>query len=271
VIEYVELTVGQVALASLLILIGAAVSLWLRLRMEGTLLIASVRTVVQLALLGLILHWIFDVDRWAIVLGIALVMTIIAGLTAAGRAKRQFRGVHAITTVSVMTSSWLVTGYVLGVVFQGLDPWYHPQYSIPLLGMVLGNTLNGISVGLSTLTESLTRHRDRIEMLTALGATRGEAAAESIREAVRTGMIPIVNSMMIVGLVSFPGMMTGQIVSGVEPGQAVRYQIVIMFLIAGATALGTFTVVHLATYRLFAPDHRFRSELLSNKPKRPGK
>ncbi|KAA5547060.1 iron export ABC transporter permease subunit FetB [Roseiconus nitratireducens] len=265
--EYVELSIGQVALASLLILINAGVSIWLGLRMEKTLLIASVRTVVQLSLLGLILNWIFRIDRWYVVLLIATLMTVIAGMTAAGRSRRSFPGIRFIATSSVMASAWLVTAYVLVFVLQGLEKWYQPQYAIPLLGMVLGNTLNGISVGLSTLSESLLRHRDRVETLLALGATRHEAAGESMREAVRTGMIPIVNSMMIVGLVSLPGMMTGQLVSGMDPAQAVRYQIVIMFLIAGATALGTVLVVYLAMHRLFAPDHRFRYDALSEPPR----
>ena len=132
--------------------------------------------------------------------------------------------------------------------------------------MVLGNTLNGISVGLSTLTEALVRSRDQVETLIALGATRWEAAAEPMREAVRTGMIPIVNSMMVVVVVSLPGMMTGQVISGMDPVQAVRYQIVIMFLIAGATALGTVSVVLLSVRRLFDPDHRFKSETIHSRP-----
>ena len=139
---------------------------------------------------------------------------------------------------------------------------YQPQYAIPLLGMVLGNTLNGISVGLNTFTEALFTRRTHVESLLASGATRAEAAAEPLRDAVRTGMIPIVNSMMIVGLVSLPGMMTGQLISGMDPVSAVKYQIVIMFLIAGATALGTIGVVWLSYRRLFNQRHQFRRDLL---------
>ena len=260
--QYVELTNWQVALASLLIVINGLVSITLRLRLERTLVIAGIRTVVQLSLVGLVLQWVFDIDRWYVVIAIASVMTLVAGFAAAGRSKRTFRGIRLIATTSVWTSAWLLTAYVLLIVFQDLPKWYEPQYAIPLLGMVLGNTLNGISVGLTTLTESLVRNRDQVETLVALGATRREAAAEPMREAVRTGMIPIVNSMMVVGLVSLPGMMTGQIISGMDPVQAVRYQIVIMFLIAGATALGTVSVVYFSMLRLFAPDHRFRRELI---------
>ena len=102
--------------------------------------------------------------------------------------------------------------------------------------MILGNTLNGISLGLDRLGEQLASKRDQVETLLALGATRWEAARAFIQQAVRTGMIPMINSMMIVGLVSLPGMMTGQLLGGTPPEQAVRYQIVIMFLLAAGTA-----------------------------------
>ena len=262
--QYVELTNFQVALAAGLIVINGVVSVALRLRLEKTLVIASIRTVIQLSLVGLVLAWVFRLDRWYVVVAIASLMTLVAGFAAANRSKRTFPGIRLITTVSVWTSAWLLTGYVLFVVFRDLPKWYEPQYAIPLLGMVLGNTLNGISVGLSTLAESLVRSRDQVETLIALGATRWEAASEPMREAVRTGMIPIVNSMMVVGLVSLPGMMTGQIISGMDPAQAVRYQIVIMFLIAGATALGTVTVVVLSVRQVFDADHRFKIETIKS-------
>ena len=260
--EYLDLTPIDVAASAVLILAGGLVSVALRLQLTKPLLIASLRTVIQLLILGMALSWIFRIERWYLIVAIAAVMTLIAGLTAAGRSRSTFLGMRWISIAAVWLSAWLTVAYGLTIVLRGLPQWHEPQYAIPLLGMVLGNTLNSISLALNTLTESLIRRRDQIETLTAFGATRFEAAAEPMREAVRTGMIPIINSMMIVGLVSLPGMMTGQLVSGMEPGQAVRYQIVIMFLIAGATAIGTSMVVVLAVMRLFAADHRFQSERL---------
>ncbi len=123
--------------------------------------------------------------------------------------------------------------------------------------MILGNTLNGIALGMDRLGQELDSHRDAVETLLALGATRWEAARAPIQQAVRTGMIPIINSMMVVGLVSLPGMMTGQLLSGQAPMEAVKYQIVIMFLIAAGAALGTVSVVLLGYRRLFNQDHQF--------------
>ena len=122
--------------------------------------------------------------------------------------------------------------------------------------MVLGNTLTGISLGLDRFMESLVNQRQKIETLLSLGATRWEATHEEIKAAIRTGMIPMINSMMVMGIVSLPGMMTGQILAGANPLDAVRYQIIIIFAIASATALGTLGVVLLAWQALLNSSHQ---------------
>ncbi|HUP19201.1 MAG TPA: iron export ABC transporter permease subunit FetB [Gemmatimonadota bacterium] len=253
---YIDLSLSQVALAAALILVNAAISMALSLGMERRLLVAAVRTVVQLALIGLVLDWVFAVRNPWIVVALMAVMALVAGVAAVRRTDHRYRGIWLNSVGSIFASSWLVTGVALVAIVR-VRPWYDPQYAIPLLGMVLGNTLNGISLGLDRLTEELSARRDRVDALLALGATRWEAAREPVRSSVRTGMIPIINSMMIVGIVSIPGMMTGQLLAGVDPLNAVEYQIVIMFLIASATALGTVGVVLLGYRRLFSPAHQF--------------
>jgi putative ABC transport system permease protein len=183
-------------------------------------------------------------------------MTIIAGFAGAGRGVRTYRGQFADSVLSIWVSSWLVGAVGLFVVIR-IHPWYEPQYAIPILGMVLGNTLTGVSLGVERMTEALTARRERVEMALALGATRWEAAQEPARQAVLAGMIPTLNQMAVVGVVSLPGMMTGQVLAGQSPLQAVRYQIVIMFLIAASSALGTVGAVLLTYRRLFSPQHRF--------------
>lgn len=260
--SYVELTYGQVALAALLLLVNGGISIWLRLGLERSLVVAGIRTVVQLLLVGLVLQWVFHVDRWYVVVGLAAVMTLVAAMTAVQRCQRRYAGIWIDTILSIWTSAWLITAFALFAVVRGINTWYQPQYAIPLMGMVLGNTLNGVSLGLVSLLESLVARRAEVEMLLALGATRREAAIGPIRQAIRTGMTPIVNAMMVVGIVSLPGMMTGQLLSGTAPVEAVKYQIVIMFLIASATALGTVAAVMLGFWRLFNRDHQFRYERL---------
>ncbi len=258
---YYELSYYQVGLAALLILINGAISLLLKLGLERKLLLAAVCTVVQLLLIGLVLEWVFRVDHWYVVLAMMLVMTGVAGVSATQRAHLRYPGIWLSSIVSVWASSWLMASVALFVIVP-VEPWYSPQHAIPLLGMILGNTLSGISLGLDRLGEELAGKRAQVEALLTLGATRWEAARRPIQQAVRTGMIPIINSMMVVGIVSLPGMMTGQLLAGVDPLQAVKYQIVIMFLIASGTALGTVGVVLLSYRRLFNVDHQFLYQLV---------
>ena len=258
--EAVQLSPWHLAIAASLILVSGAISLLLHLGLERRLAVAAVRTVVQLLLIGLVLETIFRADRWYIVVLLILVMTLIAGGAAVQRTGRRYRGIWLDSIISMWASSWLILAVALFAIVQvpqrGLW-WCQPQYAVPLLGMILGNTLNGIALGLDRLGEELTTRRDQVETLLALGATRWEAARVPIQQAVRTGMIPIINSMMVVGLVSLPGMMTGQLLAGADPLPAVKYQIVIMFVIAAGTSLGTFSAVLLGYRRVFTADHQF--------------
>jgi putative ABC transport system permease protein len=204
----------------------------------------------------LVLEWVFGLDCWYVVLGLMLVMTVLGGIVTIQRVHFRYPGIWLSSLVSIWASSWIMAAVALFVIVP-VHPWYAPQYAIPLLGMILGNTLNGISLGLDRLGRELSFQRGRVETLLALGATRWEAARQSVQQAIRTGMIPLINSMMVVGIVSLPGMMTGQLLAGVAPLEAVKYQIVIMFLIASGTALGTVGVVLLSYWRLFDSDHQF--------------
>lgn len=257
-----ELQWWQVALAAGLILINALVSLVLRLRLEGRLLIASVRMTVQLVLVGLVLNTVFQLNQLPLILLLAAGMTLIAGVAAVRRTEHRFAGVWVSSIVSVWASSWIAAGLAVLVIIRP-SPWYVPQVLIPILGMILGNALNGISLSLDRLGAELANRRDEIDMLLAHGATRWEAARDSVQAAVRSGMIPILNTMAVAGIVSLPGMMTGQILSGVEPLEAVKYQIVIMFLIAAAASMGAIGVCLLSYHRLFSGDHQFRFDRLS--------
>lgn len=259
---YLELSYVQVGVATLLILANGAVSLSLRLRLGRRLLVASVRTTVQLLLVGLVLQQIFGLEHWAPVIGLMTFMVVVAGLAAVRRTSRRYPGIWLDAMVSIAVSSWLIATIALAGVVR-VEPWYRPQYAIPFLGMILGNALTGVSLGLDRLLGALADHRRRVEACLALGATWWEAALPAVREATRTGMIPILNAMSVAGLVSLPGMMTGQLLAGIAPVQAVKYQIVIMFVIASATALGTVGVVLLGARRLFDRYHRLRAEAIT--------
>lgn len=259
--HYVLISNLQLGLAAILILINLGLSVLLRLGLARTLALASVRMVAQLLLLGFILEYIFALNTPPPILGVGMVMVIFAGVASVRRTHRRFAGIYWNSLITVFAASFLVTGAALSGILQ-IHPWYQAQYSIPLLGMVLGNTLTGISLALDRFMDGVARERNQIEGLLALGATRWEAAHRLIRESLRTGMIPIINSMMVMGIVSLPGMMTGQLLAGAAPGSAVRYQIVIVFMIAAAVALGALGVVLLAFRRLFNSRHQLLTERL---------
>ncbi|CAM2173926.1 putative ABC transport system permease protein [Paraburkholderia sacchari] len=251
-----NLGIGDVAIAALLVFVNGAVSVLLKLDLEHKLAWAAVRTVVQLLAIGYVLGWVFAFNRWYAVLPLMALMTLIAGIAGSQRGARTYLGQRVDSIASISISAWLVAAVGLFVVIR-IRPWYEPQYAIPILGMILGNTLTGVSLGVERMMQELTARRDRVESALALGATRWEAAQASAREAVRAGMIPTLNQMAVVGVVSLPGMMTGQVLAGQSPLQAVRYQIVIMFLIAASSALGTVGAVVLAYRRLFSAGHCF--------------
>jgi putative ABC transport system permease protein len=261
---YLQLSYFQVGLSAMLILINGAISVLFKLGLERRLLFAAFATVAQLLLIGFVLDWVFRLNRWYLVLTLLVAMTLIAGTAAVQRTHMRYPGIWLSSIISVWASSWAMGALAL-FVLVGVRPWYAPQYAIPLLGMILGNTLTGISLGLDRLGGELAARGAQVEALLALGATRWEAARRPIQEAVRTGLIPIMNSMTVVGIVSLPGMMTGQILAGASPLEAVKYQIVIMFLIASGTALGTVSVVLLSYRRLFNLSHQFLDHLVKDR------
>ena len=126
--------------------------------------------------------------------------------------------------------------------------------------MVLGNSLTGISLCLDSLLERFDAGRPEIEMWLALGATRWEAARGALRDGVRRGMVPMLNAMTVVGIVSLPGMMTGQILAGASPLEAVRYQIVVMFMLAASSAVGSILIALLVWRRAFNDRHQLRAD-----------
>ena len=259
----VLLTPLDLALAALLVLALAATSMAMGLRISRQLLIAAVRTTVQLLLVGLVLKLVFANVHLLWLGGISLVMLLVAGREVVARQKRGFRGWwgFGMGTVSMFLSSFVVTLLALVVVI-GNHPWYAPQYAIPLLGMLLGNTMNGIAVGLDRLTQTAWQQRATIEARLVLGQEWYQAIAEIRQDAMRSGMIPIINGMAVAGVVSLPGMMTGQILSGTPPVEAVKYQILIMFLVSAGTGFGTISAVWLGARRLFDERSRLRLDRL---------
>ena len=259
----IELSPWDLILAASLVLLLALMSWRLRLGVERRVLIAAARSSVQLVLLGLVLKVLFEIESLPWIGALALFMLIVAGWEVTARQKRRYRGPWGmgIGTLSMFLSSFSVTLLALLVIIR-VEPWYQPQYLIPLLGMLLGNTMNGIAIALDNLTRQAWEGRGRIEARLLLGADWNDAIAEIRRDSLRSGLIPILNAMATAGIVSLPGMMTGQILAGSPPMEAAKYQLMIMFLISAGTGLGSVAAVWMGSRRLFDERQRLRLDRL---------
>lgn len=257
---YTALNYWDIALAATLLGINAALSVVYKLGVAKRLAISATRMVVQLSLVGLVLHALFETTSAWLTLLVALIMIGFAGRESMARQDRRFSGLwgYGLGTGSMLAAAGVVTLFALATQFHA-DPWYDPRYAIPVLGMILGNTMTGVSLALDRLMSEASDRRTAIEARLSLGHSFNDAIQVPRRNAMRAGLIPTVNGMAAAGLVSLPGMMTGQILAGVEPVEAVKYQLLIMFLIAGGTALGVFASVMIGVTRL--TDHRQRLRL----------
>lgn len=265
--ELIPLSATDLALTALLVVGLAALSWWLRLGMERRLLIAALRSVLQLLAIGLVLKWLFAQSHPLMIALLTLFMLSVAGYEVMARQQRRFTGPWGIGigTLSMFVSSFSIIVLALNLVIQ-VDPWYTPQYLIPLLGMMLGNTMSGMAIALDNLTRNAWQQRAVIETRLSLGQDARQAIGEIRQDSVRSGLIPIVNAMAAAGVVSLPGMMTGQILAGSPPLEAAKYQILILLLITVGTGLGTIVAVTVGSHRLFDERQRLRLDRIS----RPG-
>ncbi len=261
---YIALSYWDVALAAAFLIVNAGLSLWLQLGLARQMLVAGLRMVVQLLAVGLVLKAVFAAGSPLVTFGLALVMVIFAGREIWARQERPMRGpwgpglgAGAMTLAAGVVIIFALTQQI------GADPWWTPRFALPLFGMILGNTMTGVSLGLDTLSTSLLRESPAVEARLRLGATRWQATRPFARRAMRSGMTPIINAMAATGVISLPGMMTGQILSGVDPAEAVKYQLLIIFLIAGATGLGVVLSIAGGIWRLTDERHRLRLDRLA--------
>ena len=260
----ISLSPFDLSMAAVLVLILAIISMTLKLGLARNIVIAAIRTVVQLLLIGLVLKALFAHVDILWVSALSIFMLLMAGREVMARQQRRFGGLwgYGLGTLSMFVSSFTLTVYAL-IVIVGTEPWYTPQYAIPLLGMMLGNTMTGVSLALDKLTTSAWQQRNVIEARLILGQDWRTAIGDITRDSVRIGMIPMINAMAAAGIVSLPGMMTGQILSGTEPIEAVKYQILIMFLITAGTGFSAILATWIGARRLFDDRQRLRLERLS--------
>lgn len=239
--DLIRLDLVDLVLALGMMAIAIGLSAWQRLGLEWSLAIATGRTVLQLLVVGYILAFIFALDNpWA-VLAILAAMLTIAAVVARNRISKKYPAVLPLVWGSILVSTALTLGYTNLLVIQPAS-WYEPQYLIPLAGIVLGNAMNGAAIAGERLVSTINASQLEIETHLSLGATPQQAVTMYRKDAIRAGLIPTLNQMMVVGIVTLPGIITGQLLSGVEPLDAASYQILIMFMLAFANLVTTLLV-----------------------------
>ncbi len=262
----IQLSLTDLSIAALLIVLVVIINLWQQLHLTKSLVISAVRTVLQLFAIGFILRSLFAHPKFIWVTVLALIMLLVASHEAIARQKKRFSGWwnYYFSFVALLIASFGIAIFTLKIII-GAHPWYEPQYAIPLLGMVIGNTMTSISLSLNQLTQTVWQQRSIIEQRLLLGQSAQKAVSDIWRDSIRIGMIPSINAMAVAGIVTLPGMMTGQILAGISPLEAVKYQIMIMFILTAASSFGIMLALWLSSKRLFDERQRLRLDRLLSK------
>ena len=227
-------------LAAMLVLVALGISLWQKLGLDRDIVIGVVRAVVQLFIVGYLLKYIFRVNN----LWLTLAMMGFIIFNAAWNAKKRGPGIdHAL---AIFDS----TGVTLGVLELSGAIKFVPSQMIPISGMIASNSMVAVGLAYRSLNSQFHDQRQGVLERLALGAGLLDASIAIVREAILTGMSPTIDSAKTVGLVSLPGMMSGLIFAGVNPVRAIRYQIMVTFMLLSATSLGSIIACYLA-YRNF--------------------
>lgn len=259
----VHLSPLDISISASLIVLDAGLSIWLNIRLHRQIVVAAARMVVQLVAIGYVLRFIFALNNPAATLLLVVVMVLVAAREVAARPERRLRGLSnlGIGFVSVGFATFITAILALTTAIRP-QPWFDPHYAIPLAGIILGNVLNSASLSLDSFLSSVVRERFAIEARLCLGECYSKAIAPLVREAVRRGLLPIINQMSAAGIVTLPGIMTGQILAGLDPLEAVKYQILLMFLLSGGSGLSALAAAYLTSWRLTDDRQRLRLDRL---------
>ncbi len=248
----VEPTLTGVVWSVGMMAIAIGLSSWQRLGLAKTLVVATFRTIVQLLGVGFFLSVVFASNQPVAIIALLIGMATIAAVVARSRIDRDLPSLLQWVWLAIVLSAVVTMTYVSLLVIR-MDPWYSPYQLIPLTGIVLGNAMTAASISGERLVSALRNNRIEIETHLSLGATPAQAIAAYRQSAIKAGLIPTVNAMMTVGLVTLPGTITGQLLGGAEPLVAAVYQILIMFMLALATLIASLVVTYGIARRFFTP------------------
>lgn len=248
--DLLSIDIWRLAASYLFLILLLVMSLLLKLGRGKEFLLASVRMTLQLVLAGYILELVFSQRHILVTLAILVLMQLFALITIFGRVGGEIglRLKRVIALALFLGTSFPLAYFMIVVI--AADPWYEPRFFIPIAGMTIGNSMTGITLGAERLARVFQTSRARIEEALMLGATPQTAVDEFLSDTFSAAIIPTINSMLGMGVVFIPGMMTGQILAGASPLDAIKYQIVIMMGILGSVSLAVYLIINLG-YRTF--------------------
>jgi putative ABC transport system permease protein len=247
----IHVTVGEVAAALALVAIAAIASRSWQAGLEEDIGIAVVRSFVQLTAIGFVITVIFDQDSALLVLALITVMVVFGAFTARHRA-RQVPNSFWPLLVSLAVAAAATLGLVVAL---GIFP-ATPRYLVPVGGMVIGNSMTSAAVALNRLGEDVHEQARKIEATLALGATSSQAVTPLVRRSLRSGMITLIDSTKTTGLIFFPGTMVGMLLAGAQPTDAVRLQLILLYVLLGAVSIAALISITLARRNFFTPAHQ---------------
>ncbi|MDT9340332.1 iron export ABC transporter permease subunit FetB [Trichodesmium erythraeum 21-75] len=256
--DIIRLTLSDVAMALGLIAITMGLSAWQKLGLEWQLLIATIRTIVQLIFVGYVLTIVFTIKQPWLILAVLIVMLTVASVVSRNRISQKIPQLLLLVWSSILTSTTLSISYTNLLVIKP-ENWYEPQYLIPLVGIVLGNGMNAAAIAGERLVSTINSNSVEIETYLSLGSTPGQAIVKYRKDAIRAALIPTLNSMMVIGIVTLPGIVTGQLLSGINPLDAVAYQMLIMFLLTFANLVTTLLVTYGLCRQFFNQDSQLKN------------
>lgn len=234
----IEFHIGQFLLIYLLLIVVILIMRKCKIDQTKLLILASIKMTVQLVLAGLILTYIFQNPNPVFTLTYLLAMIFFSIHRVLFKNKDLNIRFKAVIAVSIALSGiFVIVFFVCTVVGESV---FNPQYTIPISGMIMGNTMTGVSLGVKTFRESLNGQQAKIQALLCIGASPDAILLPFVKQALETAMLPTLNSMVGMGIVSLPGMMTGQILAGTLPTTAILYQIAIMIAICTVVTCSCF-------------------------------
>jgi putative ABC transport system permease protein len=249
----IDVTLGEVAASLALVAVAIAVSRWRRAELEEDIAIAVVRSAIQLFAIGYVIQAIFDEDSLWLVAALVVVMVVFGAYTARARATK-VPGALGPLLIALSLAAVTTLGLVLALgIFEAT-----PRYVVPVGGMVIGNAMTAAAVALNRLGDDVEASARQIEATLALGASSAEAAAPIVRRSLRSGMIALIDSTKTTGLIFFPGTMVGMLLAGAEPTDAVRLQLILLWVLLGSVAISSLVATELGYRGFFTPAHQLR-------------